>query len=116
MKRARCPRPTMPDHADALGLHWVPVSARGDLAGCALVPPQIRVGFDRQLEVIGVSCDSQDVHVVDVEHRIGPDAPARAGTTRTVIHIGVFSSIGCLVASDREGPDSLLTSTPRRSS
>jgi len=44
----------------------------------------------------------------NIEHRIGPSAPARTRTTHRVGHrSGILQSISCLVATDPEGPDTL---------
>jgi hypothetical protein len=68
------------------------------------------------LELIGLHSQDQPLLVVDlnidymharnVEHRIGPGAPARTGTTPRVGHRRGFR-LGSLVASDHEGPDTL---------
>jgi hypothetical protein len=47
------------------------------------------------------------VHPGHVEQGIRPSAPAHADATRTVIHVGAFIRIGCLVAADPEDPDLL---------
>jgi hypothetical protein len=55
----------------------------------------------------------QDVHVGNVEDRIGPGAPARTRITRRVVHRQVFPRSGCFVASDPEGPDALTHGSTR---
>lgn len=67
------------------------------------------VGLDGQRQTLLLAMDDQDMHALDAEQLIGPDTPTRAAPTRTVMHVGVFSS-GSLVAPGREGPDSLPTS------
>jgi hypothetical protein len=61
-----------------------------------------------------VAFHTQHMHPGHVEQGIGPSAPARARTTRTVVHVGVFISSGSLVAPDHEGPDTLIPVPPRR--
>src|SRR5215213_10762655 len=56
--------------------------------------------------VLLVDRDGEDVHPGNVEHSVGPGAPARARTTHRVVHRRGFRS-ECLVASDLEGPDAL---------
>jgi hypothetical protein len=68
------------------------------------------------LKLIGLHSQHQQFLVVDlnvdymharnVEHRIGPGAPARTQTTPRVGHRRGFR-LGSLVASDHEGPDTL---------
>src|SRR5215213_9818467 len=59
-----------------------------------------------------VDHDGEDVHPWNVEHSVGPGAPARARTTHRVVHRRGFRS-ECLVASDLEGPDALNPVPPR---
>ena len=68
------------------------------------------------LELIGLHRQHKPLLVVDlnldyvnarnVEHHIGPGAPAHTRTTHTVDHRRGFR-LGSLVASDPEGPDTL---------
>ncbi len=62
--------------------------------------------------VLLVDRDGEDVHPGNVEHSVGPGAPARARTTHRVVHRRGFRS-ECLVASDLEGPDALNPAPPR---
>jgi hypothetical protein len=77
-------------------------------------------GLDLPCRTIGLVClhrqhqpvspvhgDVEYVHPGHVEQGIRPSAPAHADATRTVIHVGAFIRIGCLVAADPEGPDLL---------
>jgi hypothetical protein len=58
--------------------------------------------------------DVEYVHPGHVEQGIRPSAPAHADATHTVIHVGAFIRIGCLVAADPEGPDLVYNlATPR---
>jgi hypothetical protein len=61
-----------------------------------------------------VHLNAEDVHVGNVQDRIGPGAPARARTTHRVRHRRGFLS-GSLVASDLEGPDASTDGSTRRS-
>jgi hypothetical protein len=54
------------------------------------------------------------VHAGDVEQGVSPSAPARARATRRVVHVEVFWSSECLVASDPEGLDTFIPGPPRR--
>ena len=57
---------------------------------------RLGLGLDRDHQLAVTMPRVQHVHAVAVEHRIGPGTPAHARTTPTVIHVGVFISVGQL--------------------
>jgi len=91
------PDPFQPDqqHRDAearrvRGPHAAP-AVPGGHHPTARAAGHIGVGLDRDHQLVVPSAHVEHMHPVAVEHRIGPDAPARVQTTPIVIHVGVFS-------------------------
>ena len=69
--------------------------------------------LDRQHQtLLVVDLHVEDVHVGNIEDRIGPGAPARTRATHRVRHRRGFR-VGSLVASDPEGPDALNLGSTR---
>jgi hypothetical protein len=65
-------------------------------------------GLDLPCRTIGLVClHRQHQPVSPVHGDVEYVHPGHVDATRTVIHVGAFIRIGCLVAADPEGPDLL---------